>query len=534
MGKRTLVMKIMAVTLAAVMAAGVTGCGGSKGKNSSAVSADGTINTSKHEVINMLVLGNKPSNGRMEKMIEKLNEILTEKVNAELKLSYVEWANWQTQYNVQLLSGDTSLDIITTATDWLYAWENTQKGAFMPLSEEMLQTYAPETYEQVAAKDDWKYCKYNGEIYFIPEDNYTQYTNQGIFYRGDWAKEAGIPDGDMKEFGQLTDYFQWIKENKPDTVPWDVPGKTNVAGILGGYLNSKSDNITIPGVGVGNFELFMGKSKEDPFTVTSPYMEGDEIYDGVELLKQWGEAGFWREDVLNYDGNSREGMYAGTSGADAHHSQTYYNQVKMNMDSKQPGSDVRMYYFGKENQNVSKPLKTHGAAAVSANSLHPERALMVYDLLRNNEECYRLINYGIEGEDYILTEDGKLDRPEGWDQSKDKLDANFWCGRNDELELVDISNWNGAADMIADYETFAYENPYTGLIVDKNKIEAQMSSMANVLSEYIPQLAFGKYDDPKAKVDEMRKKLQEAGYEEVKASIQADMDAYKAVLENES
>ena len=184
------VNKITAALLAGVMVMSLAGCGGKQ--KSAAVGADGKVDTSKHEVINMLVLGDKPSNGRCEAMLEKLNAVLKEKVNAELKLTYVEWADWQTQYNVQLLSGDKSLDIITTATDWLYAWENTQKGAFMPLSEDLLKVYAPKTYEQVSSMDDWKYCKYQDQIYFIPEDHYTQYTNHGLFYRGDWAKNQEL------------------------------------------------------------------------------------------------------------------------------------------------------------------------------------------------------------------------------------------------------------------------------------------------------------------------------------------------------
>ena len=74
--------------------------------------------------ITMLVLGDKPTNGRLEAMLEKLNERLTAEANATLDLFYVEWADWQTQYNLQLLSGDDNVDLITTATDWLFAWEN--------------------------------------------------------------------------------------------------------------------------------------------------------------------------------------------------------------------------------------------------------------------------------------------------------------------------------------------------------------------------------------------------------------------------
>lgn len=543
--KRKMWKRVCAGAMCAVMAAGLAACGstdegaktggnsGTKqeegGKDSgSSVTDEGGIDTSSHEVINMLVLGNKPSNGRLEAMLEKLNEVLTEKVNAELEMTYVEWTDWQTQYNVQLLSGDDKLDIITTATDWLYGWENAQKGAFMPLTEDMLKTYAPKTYEQVSADGDWDICKYNGDIYFIPEDNYTQYVNHGMFYRGDWAKEAGLADGNITKFEDLDTYFSWIKENKQDCFPFDATKNSGLPFM--GYLLSKTDNVTIAGVNVGNYEFWYGASKDDPYTVTSPFMESDVIYEDAELMKKWNDMGVWREDILNYDGDTRESFYAGTSGSDQHHSQTYYTTVKPNMDKKQEGSDAKMYYWGQENGNVAKPLKTHGAAAVSMNSKHPERALMVYDLLRNDEECYRLINYGIEGTDYLVTDDGKLDRPEGWDKSKDDLAANFWCGRNDDLELTDVNFWDGMDGMIADYDKFAYDYPYESLIVDKNKIEAQMAAMASVLGEYVPQLAWGKYDDPKAAIDEMRQKLKDAGYDEVKASIQADMDLYKTAL----
>lgn len=535
MRKNNTKKRAIALIMASMMAASLAGCGGGNndsgstgGSSTASTSTGGEIDTSEHEVINMLVLGNRPTNGRLEAMLEKLNEILNEKVNAELEYTYVEWTDWQTQYNLQLLSGDSSLDLICTATDWLYGWENVIKGAFMPLSEEMLQTYAPQTYAQVTEDDDWEICKYEDEIYFIPEDNYIQYTNHGMFYRGDWAAEAGIPDGTITEFDQLTTYFQWVKENQPDCIPWDVAGKNNTAGILGGYITSNTDYVCFNGVGVGNYTDFWGVMQSDGNTVTSPYMESDALYDAAELMKEWNDMGVWREDVLNFDGDSREEMYAGTSGADQHHSQTYYSTIVPNMEAKQPGSDPKFYYWGMENDNVSHPLKLHQACAISANSQHPERALMVYDLLRNDEECYRLLNYGIEGEDYVVTDDGKLARPDGWDQSKDALDSNFWLGRNDDLELQDSTWWDGTQDFIADLNSIGYDYPFENFIIDTTSIESKQAALANVLSKYIPQLAYGKFDDPAAAIDEMREELKAAGYEEVKASIQEDLDAFVA------
>ena len=66
-------------------------------------------------------------------------------------------------------------------------------------------------------------CKYNGEIYLIPEDNYAQWTNHGFTYRLDWAKEAGLADG-VHSWEDMTTYFKWVKEKKADITPWHSDG----------------------------------------------------------------------------------------------------------------------------------------------------------------------------------------------------------------------------------------------------------------------------------------------------------------------
>ena len=476
--------------------------------------------------ITMLTLGNKPTNGRLEAMLEKFNEKLVEKANAKLDLFYIEWADWQTQYNVQLLSGDDNVDLIATATDWLFGWENAQKGAFLPLSEEMLKAHAPKTWAQVEADGHWDLTKLeDGNIYFLPEDNYTQYTNHGFFYRGDWAREAGIENGEITKFEDFSKYFEWIKANKPDIYPWDVPGTNEAA--LTGYIQGHTDFQTLQQVTAGNFFPFHTTAAA-PYTVTSWYMEGDALIEAANLAKQWNDLGVWREDVLNFDGDSREALYAGLTGTDQHHTQTYLTQIVSNMNAKQPGSDPKFFYWGKENGNFFKDIYTHGAMAVSANSRNHEKALEVYDLIRNDKEMYMLFVYGIEGEDYIIREDGVLDRPEGWDMSTMDLATNYWWGRTDEFEPVRTTDAPNKAEVIAELDAVAKDYPYSTLLINKPNIDSTTAAMAAVLAEYIPQLQYGKFDDPAAAVAEMRQKLKDVGYEEARASIQADLDAWKA------
>ncbi|GIF23521.1 ABC-type glycerol-3-phosphate transport system substrate-binding protein [Actinoplanes tereljensis] len=474
--------------------------------------------------ITMLVLGDKPSNGRLEAMLKVLNPRLTEQANATLELHYIEWADWQTQYNVQLLSGDSSMDLITTATDWLFAWENAQKGAFLPLSDDILKKNAPKTWAQVDAKGDWDLTKLDdGQIYFIPEDNYTQWTNHGFMYRGDWAKAAGIPDATITKFEQFTQYFTWVKKNKPKAYPWDVAKQNEAA--LTGYLQGHSDWVTLQEVSTSSYYPFQVDNSGAAPKVTSWYYNSDQLLAAATEAKQWNDLGVWREDALNYDGNTREEMYAGLSGAEQHHTQTFVTQVVDTMTKKQPGSDPKMFYWGRENGNVYRDIKTHGAMAVSANSKHPDKALQVYDLIRNDKTDYDLLNFGIEGTDYVLT-GGKLDRPKGWDISTDALDSNFWAGRMDEFEPDKVTDAPNKADIYKGLDSVAKVYPFSTLRVKKDQIDPTLTAVGGVLSQYIPQLQYGKAKDPAATIAEMRKKLKDAGFEDALKSIQADMDEW--------
>ena len=155
--------KILAILLAGMMAMSAAACnnntttstGGSgdtagTSNGDTAGSTDGSgetaIDTSEHVVINYLSLGDIPTN-QTDAALVKLNELLTEKVNAEIAIRWIEWTDYMTQYNLAMASQSGDLDLIVTATDWLDAWPNAQKGAFLPLTEEMLQTYAPKTWE---------------------------------------------------------------------------------------------------------------------------------------------------------------------------------------------------------------------------------------------------------------------------------------------------------------------------------------------------------------------------------------------------
>ena len=165
--------------------------------------------------------------------------------------------------------------------------------------------------------------------------------------------------------------------------------------------------------------------------------------------------------------------------------------------------------------------------AVSAASKNPERALMVYDLLRNDPECYRLINYGVEGVSYEVTSDGMRKTPEGYNSATDAITTNFWWGRNDDLELKDATlNWDAIEKLYAEYDKIKIDYPYGQFVPNVDDIQSKIDNINDIHTTYMKQIAFGKYSGTAEDiVAEYQAALKSAGIDDVTAELQAQFDA---------
>lgn len=500
---------------------GTTG-GTTDGATDSAAATGGASND--HVVINYMVTGNIPTNKTMTDTLPIVNQYLTEKLNAELSVTWIEWTDYMSKYNLELASQNGNIDLVGTATDWLDAWPNCQNGAFLELTPEMIQTNAPLTWAQVPA-DHWELCKYDGKIYLIPEDHFAQWTNHGFMYRGDWANEAGLTGG-INSWDEMGQYFQYIKENKPNVIPWDgKPDASVVAQLSGGWLASHTPSIYVEGLRV---DLFFGESKDNPYKLTNYFLEGDELVNFAINQKNWADAGYWKEDVLNNTSiDTAVEMREGITGTNQHHSMTYYGGDAKRLEEYQPGADMGFFWFGKEQGNLVSLNITHGAMAIGAKSKNPERALQVYDLLRNDQELYRLFNYGVEGKQYILSEDGRTyTRPDGFNEDTDSSGFNYWWGRNDDLELVGpLTNIEKRDALWAEYDKVAVVYPYGKVVFALDSISSELDNLSNIYNTYMPRITFGKVDDPAAFVAEFRQQLKSAGYEKCITEIEKQLAA---------
>ncbi|WP_130837817.1 DUF3502 domain-containing protein [Lachnoclostridium sp. Marseille-P6806] len=542
--------KVLAAFLITTMAASLAACGGQGGRTApdgsgtetdaavdggAAASGDeaAAIDTSEHVVINYMVTGDPPEGEAKEnlnRMMEELNGILTEKVNAELQIYYIPWTDWLANYNLTLAQMDGSVDLVGTASDWLDAWPNAKDGAFLELSENMLKTYAPKTWASVSP-EHWELCKYNGEIYLMPEDNYAQWTNHGFIYRADWAKEAGLDE--VKSWEDMTAYFAYVRKAYPDIMAWDSDG-TAYGTLAGGWTASHSDFVAIDGI---TANALWGGTKSDPYTITVPqYDDTDMMVAFAKEMAKWDEMGVWSTDVLNKTTTANRDDYRiGKVAAEQHHTQTWTDLCSHTDNNKiytdDSDAESGFFWFGEETGNVVRLSITHGAMAVSAASENPERALMVYDLIRNDPDCYRLFNYGIKGVSWDVNEDGLRITPEGYNPDTQNINGmtNYWWGRNDDLEIRDASrNWDVIEPMYEELDAAAIDYPYGQFVPDVDAIQAQINNVNEVYTNDMKLIAYGKFDDQGMTAEEAVQKLhddlQKAGIETVTEELQRQFD----------
>ncbi len=546
--------KTLAVLLAVSMTAGLAACGGGDsaptadtGSGSAADDAAdrdaaaaedamSDADTSEHVVITYMTTGDAPSGDALNTyndMMEKLNAILTEKVNAELETYFISWTDYLANYNLTLAQMDGSVDLVGTSSDWLDSWPNAKNGAFLELSEEMLQTYAPQTWASVPA-DHWELCKYDGEIYLMPEDNYAQWTNHGYIYRMDWAKEAGLADG-VHSWEDMTAYWKYCKEAFPDLIAlWDSDG-TSYNAMAGGWIASHSDYVSIDGINAG---AMWGGRKDDLYTVYSPYVtETDLLVEFARLMKEWDEIGVWPTDVLNNTSMTEDmnaDMYRiGQVAAVQKHTEMWTGLVSAlpqnTIYQENPDADTGFFNFGEEQGNVVELSITHGAMAVSAGSENPGRALMVYDLLRNDPECHMLFCQGVEGVSYEVTEDGLMTKPEGFNADTQNINGitNFWWGRNDDILLRNAqNNWEKIDALYAEYDKVKIPYPYGQFIVNTDEIQSYIQNITEIHTNYMKQICYGKYSGTAEEiVAEYQNALKAAGIDTVTEELQRQMDA---------
>ncbi len=121
-----------------------------------------------------------------------------------------------------------------------------------------------------------------------------------------------------------------------------------------------------------------------------------------------------------------------------------------------------------------------------------------------------------------------MEKPSGYNSERDSFVLNFWWGRRDDLEIQDSSySWNDYYDLVDVYNRNAKLYPWDSVPYATEEILQEIKPIVEVFDEYLPLIAYGRYDvTPEEEVEQFRQALREKGMERVTLKLQSILNSY--------
>ena len=518
-GKRLSALLLAVLMLAALL----TGCGKTDdSKNSSAPNSENSgagadadsseIDTSEHVDLKMYLIGDKPDG--IDKVYGEINKILEEEINCSVTVDWLSWAEHDTKYSL-LFSGQEDFDLIFTASTWGHFEPVAALGGFKALSEDFIQTYAPDIWA-VEPEMAWKQATLDGSIYMVPA-NYREVSPDTVAVRGDVMEKLGYDD--MKSWDELIDFYK-------DCAADGIYGNSAGAGSLFWLWFEQLGYATVGGApSAGQLVLYHCVDHSD--TEMKYILDWDEFDDFCKDMKALASENCWPTDVLNSTADRQDGLLNGTGATMAWNVGScgiFANQA----NAEHPEWDVNVYNIMPDIPYTATKY-INGGMAINEYSSNPERAMMALNQFFTNPAVQDLAQLGVEGENWKAEENNQFSVIEG-----NKYDAsNYWGWRNEAIMREEYhANPTAVDTKVAELKEYYMshikeEHIFDSYAFDTSKVSTQYAAVEAVMGTYFDPLINGLVDDVDASLAEFRAALDSAGVGDVLEEMQSQMDALK-------
>ena len=442
----------------------------------------------------------------IDEVEDAINEITKEEIGCTVTFEAFTYGNINDQLTLMLSSPSEQLDVM------LGRFYNTgiatyvQRGQLRGLND-LLDEYGQDI-KEVLGEKYLDAASLDGEVYGLT--TVRNLANQFcVMFRKDIIDELDIDLSGVHTYEDLTPVFAQIHEAYPElyilagagpqTTPYSSVYKD--ADLLGDSLGVLIDNQT---------------------PVISNFYESEEFRDLVELMKEWNEAGYIYPDICT--DSTTSGIQLVQNGIGAALFQSY----------KPGGLTETENTIGNAYELVEAPLDNALSVtnsvqswmwAIPTNSVYPEKAMQFLNLLYSNKDLVNLLCYGIEGEHYVVGDDGfATDGPETAGYS----DKASWKAGNANLAYL----WEGQpADLYEQLDVFNSEAPMSsamGFVMDTSDVASEYTALQAVKDKYELMLTWGFENDVDASIDEFNQALYDAGLQKYMDEKQSQLDAFLA------
>lgn len=494
--------KLLGVVLAGIMIA-LTACGGKDAASNSATTPSSSAAASKEVPYELNVafaaINAIPSN--MQQVQDAINKITLAKINATVKLTPINIGSWAQQSNL-MLSSNEKLDVMYVSGRYFTGY--VAKSQLVKL-DPLLDQYGQDI-KKVFDSATLSATKVGGSTYAIPS-NRDLAVNYGINLKKEYVDKYKIDVNSIKTLEDLEGVFKTIKSGEPNMTPL-VP-QTAGFSFLDSYkwFDNLGDNLGV----LPNFDNNM--------KVVNLY-ETPEYAAFVKKMRSWYTAGYILQDAAtNKDGNFallKAGKGIG-----------YLTNQKPGMDvqdSRGAGTPMVTVPLTKANMTTSTVATIMWGIPINAKK--PDKSMQFLNLMYSDKELINLLDWGIEGKDYVKKSDNVIDYPTGLDAKTVAFALNqSWMFGNQFLSYV----FNGEDPKIYEkldaFNKEASKSKALGFAFSPDTVKTEFAAVTNVLNQYKLALETGSVDPDKI-LPEFIAKLKSSGIDKIIAEKQKQLDEW--------
>ena len=208
---------------------------------------------------------------------------------------------------------------------------------------------------------------------------------------------------------------------------------------------------------------------------------------------------------------------------------SYITKYKPGFDtqeSKFTGYEMISFELSEAYMNTS--TATNGQWSISSTCENPEKAMQVLNMLFSNSDIMNLLRWGIEGEHYVMLDNGFIDYPEGVDA--ENLSYNMtanWYLPNQYISYI----WNGDISTLGkDVKKFnseAIRSPALGFRFNSGPVAPEYEAVSEIYSTYVECFTRGELELETA-YPEFLDLLDKAGLDTIIAEKQRQLDEWFA------
>lgn len=454
------------------------------GLGTSAVMADDTV------TLKWIQVGNgMPAN--YDAWLSQINPYLEEKIGVNLDMEIVPWGDWDNRRSVITNSGEY-FDILFTDQSRYNAEVTT--GVLMDIKE-LLPEVAPDLYEMIP-EDYWGAVTIGGGIYGVPTYKDSSVTEYFIWDK-DIADKYSIDIENVNTFEDLYTAMKTIKEGEGGS-PYYM-SKSGADFLVTAYYDQLGAGLAPLGV----------KYDDETKTVVNP-LEDEDILSKLDVVHQMYLDGIINGDAPTADdANKYRTFFTAQGWSGAAESTWGPNNGIENCVAVQYGDTV-----------VSNSTVRGSISAIYSGCEHPDKALELLQLVNTDSKVRDWLYYGVEGENFEYTEDGKVNKLNSDWSMAGYTQGTFFAVS--QLADTEVNQW----DEVRALNESATPSIMIGFDMDTSSIETELANCRAVYEKYKSEFFTGA-QDPRELVQTIHDELEAAGWETIREEAQKQIDAAK-------